>query len=130
MRVQAQNIAKPDLFGIIEPFRPVIDGIELKENPIQFIQNGGLSGEKEIIIGTDIEEMIYVPAYIPDRLNITKKRYEVIYSVNITRNVGLNMSIYNILRKLNSFYYFISSANLFNRNHVRENVNLNIYLFI
>ena len=90
-RLQAQSILNRDLFGIIEPFRFVLDGKEFSQNPIQFVQNGGWFDGKPAIMGTDVDEMIFVPLYLPDRLNITQNGYEVQNSLyNFDKNCILD----------------------------------------
>ena len=76
-QIAIQNILKLDIYGAAEPFRFVLDGKEFSENPVQFVKNGGLFGNKPVIIGTTPDEMIDIPLLIPDALNVTFKRFEV-----------------------------------------------------
>ena len=51
-----------DLFGAIEPFRPVIDGEEFKDQPLNLFRNGLWQTHKEVIIGTNQEELAQISA--------------------------------------------------------------------
>jgi len=55
-------LTEGDLFGAIEPFRPVIDGVEFKAQPLTLFKNGLWQSHKELIIGTTNEEMAWVEA--------------------------------------------------------------------
>ena len=44
----------------MEPFRPIIDGFEIKDQTLTLFKQGRWQSEKQIIIGTNIQEMALV----------------------------------------------------------------------
>ena len=65
----AEALKNKDLWGGVEPFRPVIDGVEFTDQPLNLFQNGRWNSEKAVLFGTNEGEMAYVSAafeYIPN----------------------------------------------------------------
>ena len=53
-----------ELFNGIEPFRPIVDGDEFTNQPLNLFKNGKWNKEKELIVGSNSEEMSYVSAVL------------------------------------------------------------------
>ncbi|XP_076812123.1 crystal protein-like [Clavelina lepadiformis] len=58
----------PDLFFIIEPYRPVLDGVEINEQPLDFFQSGKWQNNKEVIIGVMKDEEAFVNALLKNTI--------------------------------------------------------------
>ena len=72
------SLIENDLFGAIEPFRPVIDGIEFRAQPLTLFKNGMWQTDKELIIGTAQEEMAYIEALFEKaNINLTCRLFKV-----------------------------------------------------
>ena len=72
------SLAEDDLFGAIEPFRPVIDGTEFTAQPLTLFKNGQWHSHKELIIGTTNEEMAWIEAVFTSiETPMSKKLFEV-----------------------------------------------------
>ena len=77
-RVRINSLREGDLFGTIEPFRPIIDGTEYTSQPLTMFKNGEWHTDKEIIIGTTQEEMSYIHAlFETSGLPFPKSLFEV-----------------------------------------------------
>ena len=61
-KILRASLADRDMFGAIEPFRPVIDGTEFRAQPLTLFKNGQWQSHKELIIGTANEEMAWIEA--------------------------------------------------------------------
>ena len=83
----ASSLVEGDLFGAIEPFRPVIDGVEFTAQPLTLFKNGLWHSQKELIIGTTHEEMAWVQA--------------VFNSINFP----LPKAIFNVIDLKSRFYF-------------------------
>ena len=67
-----------DLFTVLETFAPVIDGEEFTQDPIQYFQNGGWQNNgKNVIIGSNSEEMSLVSAQFPKHYKVGQEAFEV-----------------------------------------------------
>ncbi|CAK8682117.1 unnamed protein product [Clavelina lepadiformis] len=76
-RIRLRSVANADLYTAVEPFSPVLDGSEFTFDPIQYFENGGWHGnEKNVILGTNIDEMAFISAYIPKLLKISYEKFE------------------------------------------------------
>ena len=76
--VMGNLLIEGDLFGAIEPFRPVIDGIEFMDQPLNLFKNGKWQTHKELMIGTNQEEMAQISAFFEDiGLPLPKAVFEV-----------------------------------------------------
>ena len=72
------SLADGDMFGAIEPFRPVIDGTEFRAQPLTLFKNGQWQSHKELIIGTTSEEMAWVEAVFTSiGIPLPKRLFEV-----------------------------------------------------
>ena len=49
-----------DIWTTDEPFRPIVDGVILKDQPLNLFRNGLWQNRKEMIIGTATEEMAVI----------------------------------------------------------------------
>ena len=84
-RIRLRSVANADLYTAVEPFSPVLDGSEFTFDPIQYFENGGWHGnEKNVILGTNIDEMAFISAYIPKLLKISYEKFEVIWTIHET----------------------------------------------
>ncbi|XP_039274384.2 crystal protein-like [Styela clava] len=57
MKVMAEEFSSLNFFQFIEPFRPVIDGVEFTKQPIQLFKEGRWQKHKPIMIGTNSQEL-------------------------------------------------------------------------
>lgn len=72
------SLREGDLFGAIEPFRPVIDGLEYKGQPLTLFKKGMWQSDKELMIGTVQEEMAYIQAIFENMdLPLPRSLFEV-----------------------------------------------------
>lgn len=55
--VQVNAFRERDVFGLVEPFRPVIDGVEFTDQPMELFQDGKWNNEKTIMIGSTTDEL-------------------------------------------------------------------------
>nr|XP_002120910.2 uncharacterized protein LOC100180803 [Ciona intestinalis] len=61
-KVMVRSLLQRELFNGIEPFRPYIDGVDFSDQHMKLFQEGKWNTDKEIIFGTNNEEMIYASA--------------------------------------------------------------------
>ena len=86
----ALSLRDGDFFGGIEPFRPVIDGTEYKAQPLTLFKNGLWQTHKEVIIGTNQEEMSYVDSVLEGTgLPFPKRLFEVGMHVTVCLLLGV-----------------------------------------
>lgn len=55
-----------DLYALIEPYRPVIDGREFMDQPLNAFRDGEWQKSKRILLGTNIQEAEVAKFYIPE----------------------------------------------------------------
>lgn len=58
-------IEDQDLYSTIEAFRPVLDGDEFNKQPFELFRDGGWNSDKDVIIGTNANELEIIQFYIP-----------------------------------------------------------------
>merc|ERR1719427_2159344 len=58
--LRARLIPKGDIFSVVEPYRPIIDGVMFKDQPMNSFRDGAWHSHKELIIGSTTQEMAYV----------------------------------------------------------------------
>ena len=81
--VMAKLLLEGDLFGAIEPFRPVIDGIEFTDQPLNLFKTGKWQAHKELMIGTNQEEMAQISAFFESLgIPLPKALFEVCRFLN------------------------------------------------
>nr|XP_002120606.4 acetylcholinesterase 1-like [Ciona intestinalis] len=61
---------------MVEPFRVTIDGAEFATDPMSMFAGGVWNKDKQIIIGTNADEMSFVDAYIPEAFPMPFKVFE------------------------------------------------------
>jgi len=72
-------LEKDDVWGAIEPYRPVIDGQEFAKQPMELFKAGEWSSNKEIIIGTNSQELVYILEILGDTVKrFTPNEFKVI----------------------------------------------------
>ena len=77
--VIAKLLAERDFFGVFEPFRPVIDGLEYTDQPLALFRDGLWQTHKEVMIGFNEHEMAFVNAFFEDiGLPLPKAVFEVL----------------------------------------------------
>lgn len=69
--------AMVDPSGMTEPFRPVIEGEEFTDQPLELFRNGKWQTDKEILIGTNIQELETVQYETPDQGLYDEEYYRV-----------------------------------------------------
>ncbi|XP_076823388.1 uncharacterized protein LOC143469537 [Clavelina lepadiformis] len=78
-----------DLFTVLETFAPVIDGEEFTQDPIQYFQNGGWHNNgKNVIIGSNSDEMSLVSAQFPKHYKIGQEAFEAFVVRALGDDVG------------------------------------------
>jgi len=76
--VMGKLLLEKDLFGALEPFRPVIDGNEFGDQPLNLFKSGQWQTHKELIVGINQEEMAQISAFFEDLgLPLPKAVFEV-----------------------------------------------------
>ena len=55
--VQIEAFRRRDLWGVVEPFRPVIDEVHLVGQPLKLFMEGRWNKDKEFMVGTTEDEM-------------------------------------------------------------------------
>ena len=76
--VIAKLLLEGDLFGAIEPFRPVIDGVEFIDQPLNLFKAGLWQNHKEFLSGFNQDELAHVSAFFQDLgLPLPKILFEV-----------------------------------------------------
>ena len=63
-KVMVRSLLQRELFNGIEPFRPYIDGVDFSDQHMKLFQEGKWNTDKEVIFGTNNEEMIYASALV------------------------------------------------------------------
>ena len=61
---------------MVEPFRPMVDGVEFPKQPLDMFQDGDWHTNIDVIIGTNRQELGIISAKFQDR-KITEKLYIV-----------------------------------------------------
>nr|XP_002127916.1 cAMP-regulated D2 protein-like [Ciona intestinalis] len=69
VKVMMGNMASGDFYGFIEPFAPVIDGVEFTQQQADAFAAGEWHTDKNVVIGTDFQELYLVSAMIPVALS-------------------------------------------------------------
>ncbi|CAK8690998.1 unnamed protein product [Clavelina lepadiformis] len=95
-KVMAEALKNKDLWGGVEPFRPVIDGVEFTDQPLNLFQNGIWNSEKAVLFGTNEGEMAYVSAafeYIPN-LAILGDVFEAINNIVLGEDAQTMIDVY------------------------------------
>jgi len=59
---------KQDLFGLVEPWRAILDGLEFNTEPMKAFRDGTWHSNKTLIFGSTSEE-IYIQPYWPWPMN-------------------------------------------------------------
>lgn len=59
-RLRAALIPLGDIFSLVEPYRPIIDGKMFPDQLLNAYRDGNWQSDKEMIIGTTTQEMAYV----------------------------------------------------------------------
>lgn len=75
-RVMITSLLNYELYNGIEPFRPYVDGVEFTDQPLKLVQMGEWNTDKNVIIGTNNEEMSYVSEVLAN-VNVTEERFTV-----------------------------------------------------
>lgn len=63
--IMAMSVLAGDGWSGVEPFRPIIDGIEFTDQPLTLFQAGKWNTDKEYIIGANTQEVEVLQYYIP-----------------------------------------------------------------
>ncbi|CAK8688944.1 unnamed protein product [Clavelina lepadiformis] len=71
VKVMVGNMATGDFYGFIEPFTPLIDGVEFTQQQADAFAAGQWSTEKSFVIGTNAQELYLVSAMIPFPMSYT-----------------------------------------------------------
>lgn len=66
-----------DIWGTIEPFRPIIDDVEYTKQPMDSFRDGDWHTDKGLVIGTNTQELEMIQYYIPF-IDISRLMYKVI----------------------------------------------------
>ncbi|XP_076813222.1 crystal protein-like [Clavelina lepadiformis] len=77
----------PDLFFVIEPYHPVLDGVEIMEQPLDFFQSGKWQNYKEVIIGVMKNEVAYVNAALKN-VKLRKSMFERLITWVVGPDIG------------------------------------------
>lgn len=64
-RMMAMSVMDGDGFNAVEPYRPIIDGVEFTDQPLTLFQSGKWNTDKEYIMGANTEEVEILQFYIP-----------------------------------------------------------------
>ena len=65
-----------EFFNGIEPFRPIVDGVEFTDQPFELFKQGMWNTDKSLVIGVNEQEMSYVSAVLRN-IPIPKNLFEV-----------------------------------------------------
>ena len=57
--VQIEAFRRRDLWGVVEPFRPVIDEVHLVGQPLKLFMEGRWNKDKEFMLGTTEDELAW-----------------------------------------------------------------------
>ena len=74
--VMVRSLLSGELWNGVEPYRPIVDGVEITDQPLQLFKRGEWQKEKPIVVGSNEAEMVYVSAVI-GRISMPKKLFEV-----------------------------------------------------
>ena len=75
-KVMISCLINAEFFNGIEPFRPIVDGIEFTDQPFNLFKKGKWNNDKPLVIGSNEQEMSYVSAVLRN-VPITKSLFEV-----------------------------------------------------
>ncbi|XP_076812124.1 para-nitrobenzyl esterase-like [Clavelina lepadiformis] len=76
-----------DLFRLIEPFRPILDGKEITASPLDLFQSGKWNKDKEVIIGTLSQELAVLKPIV--QMTGLKKLPRLLFRTITTAAVGV-----------------------------------------
>lgn len=71
-----------DIWGTIEPFRPIIDDVEYTKQPMDSFRDGDWHTDKGLVIGTNTQELEMIQYYIPF-IDISRLMYKVILLIKL-----------------------------------------------
>lgn len=74
--IMALSVLQGDAWSGVEPFRPIVDGIEFTDQPLTLFQSGKWNTEKDYIIGANTQEVEILQYYIPTG-NLPKSIFQV-----------------------------------------------------
>ena len=63
-------------FDIAQPYRPILDGVEFTQPPLDFFKSGAWKMDKELIIGTTSDERAQIKVLFENR-TMTKQMFIV-----------------------------------------------------
>ena len=78
-RMMVQGFRDRNIFNLVEPFRPIVDGTVIKDQVLASFERGEWHTDKELIIGTTLQEMAGVSTAFQDiGLSFPLRLFEVI----------------------------------------------------
>lgn len=75
--VMLQSLLAGDGWSTVEPYRPVIDGVEFTDQPLTLFQNGKWNTEKEFITGANTQEVEILQFYVPGDIKFNQVMFRV-----------------------------------------------------
>lgn len=63
--VMLRSFVNRDVMGLIEPFRPIIDGVEFSDQPLHLYRDSKWNSDKDMIVGVETEEMESIQYTLP-----------------------------------------------------------------
>lgn len=82
--VMARSFLNKDIWTVVEPFRPVIDGEEYKDQPLNLFRDGMWQKYKSFIIGTNTEETYILKYFNPTSFKISNATVYVSIKISNT----------------------------------------------
>nr|XP_039252462.1 crystal protein-like isoform X1 [Styela clava] len=67
-----------DVDTLIEPYRPLIDGVEFTKQPLALFKDGKWNSEKNMIVGVTTEELEDIQFYLPENLTVGRSLFTVV----------------------------------------------------
>ncbi|XP_077975514.1 acetylcholinesterase-like [Styela clava] len=87
-----------DLWSTVEAFRPVLDGVEFTKQPFEMFQEGTWNTEKDLIVGTNTNELEIIQFYIPEQgpggkpIPFTEAMYDALNRFLFGEEIGAKVS--------------------------------------
>ncbi|XP_077974532.1 crystal protein-like [Styela clava] len=77
LAVQVRGFVTGDVMAFIEPYRPVIDGVEFTDQPLALYRGGKWNSDKSMIVGVNTEESDGIAYLLPETFPTGKTMFTI-----------------------------------------------------
>ncbi|XP_077971643.1 crystal protein-like [Styela clava] len=93
-KVMAASAIDGDGWSAIEPYRPIIDGVEFTDQPLTLFQTGKWNVDREYIVGANTEEVEILQYYVPGDQGLSRFAFRKINTLFFGNEVGQKTADY------------------------------------